>query len=203
MTMIYKDQTIALILSTTADPERAGFADSGLSLAGMRIQSVAIAALNIFHGEDSEVRLRFVTSNDDRSERDLLRNLNVEDAGVTLICADPAVVRTTLRLRTSLLLDNQRGGAEAVHRQLACATWLAAGRQVDASLLGDLGNRREKHLAMAAAILLDELVDRRITPLGACRFELAAELLQESAAEAGFDALAGRIVELRLAALQR
>ena len=199
--MIYQDQTIALFLSTVADPARAGLAGSGLAPAGRRIQSLAIAALDVLHGGESEVRLRFLTADDDRSERDLLRTLGIEATGATIVCVDPVAVRSALRLRTALLLDCQPGGAETLHREISCATWVRAVSGLDASTLEDIADDREQHCAMAALLLLGELASRRVTPFADAMFERTAKLLKASAAETALRALADHVPGMRAAAL--
>lgn len=199
--MIYQNQTVALFPCIEPDPVRPAFVGSGLGPAGLRIRSCAIAALNEFHGGDCEVRIRFLASNDDSSERILLKTLCLEDAGVTIVCLEPVVIRSTLRLRTALLLDNQPGGAEAMHREISCSTWARAVRATDASSFGDMSDLRERDCAVAVAILLDELAGRSVTPDGRGKFELAAELLTATAVEAGLDALARRVAGMRSAAL--
>lgn len=199
--MIYQNQTVALFPCIEPDPSRAAFVGTGLGPAGLRIRSCAIAALNELHGGDTEVRLRFLTSTDDSSEGALLKNLDLEDAGVTIICLEPSVIRSTLRLRTALLLDSQPGGAEALHRQISCSTWVRAVRPADASSYQSISDLRERDCTVAVSMLLDELARRRVTQFGQRKFEVAVELLKASANEAGFDTLAGRIAGMRSAAL--
>lgn len=201
--MLYENQIVSLFPVIVPDPKRPAFTGSGLGPAGLQIRSLAIAERNVLHGGDSEVRFRFLTSTDDDSECHLLRRLGVEDTGVTIVSLEPAVIRSTLRLRTALLLDRQPGGAEAIHRQMSCATWVRAPRATDETSFAGIEDLRERHLAVAVAMLLDELACMRVTPFGAHRFELAAELVKAAAIDAGFEALAAQVARMRLSALQR
>lgn len=201
--MIYKQQTVAVSVCTDADGSTAGSLKlAGLTLAAPRIRAVGIVGLNVFHGGESEVLIRYLTADDDASEAALLRNLDLETENVTIISRSAAAVRTLLRLRAVWLLDLRRGGAETVHRQVSSARWSeACGTRTAVPHAGVISPREERCLA-AAMMLLDELGLAAKTPFGMARFERTATLLKSSAEAAGLGSLAGHVDDMRLAALQ-
>lgn len=199
--MLFSNQTVAYHVSTEPDPNRTNLTGTSLAAAGTRIRSLAIVTLNTFHCGDSEVLIRFLTADDDTEERDLLRSLHLESDGVTIVCFDPATVRTTMRLRTMLLLDNQQGAAESLHRQLSAARWTAPGRPDTATSFRITASRKEGQCQRAAVLLLDELAGFAITPFGKAQFDRAAALLKTSADADGLKALAANVAIMRLAAL--
>jgi hypothetical protein len=188
--MIYQNQIIAMTLATDHAPDPGGSGNSDTFFTGPRIRSIAIVALNVFHGGDSEVLIRYLTANDDQSERRLLQNLDLETANVTIICRNLVSVRSTLRRRTMMLLDDQCGGSELIHRQVSSAQWLVARGSDVSCAQGDNSNLRELHCSMSAEMLVNELAHWNSTPTGRSRFEHAVELLKVSAADANLPTLA-------------